>query len=155
MTVLALFFLIGIVAGLRSMTAPAAVSWAAHLEWINLHGSPLGWMSSRLTVAVFTLAALAELLADKLPNTPNRTSPGPLLGRIVLGGLAAAALAVSGGESLITGAVLGAVGAVIGAFGGYEIRRRLVIGLGTKDVVVAVVEDLIAIGLAWVVVSHA
>jgi uncharacterized membrane protein len=155
MTVLALCLLIGIVAGLRSMTAPAAVSWAAHLDWINLHRSPLEWMGSRVTVALFTLAALAELVADKLPRTPNRTSPGPLIARLVLGGLAAASLAVAGGESLVTGAVLGTVGAGIGAFGGYEIRRRLVTGFGLKDGMVAVIEDLVAIGLAWIVVSQA
>ena len=136
------------------MTAPAAVSWAACLGWINLHGSPLQWMGSRIAVAIFSVAAVAELVADKLPKTPNRTAPGPLIGRIVLGGLAGACLAISMSGSWLTGAVLGGIGAVIGAFAGYEARRRLVRGLGAKDAVVAVVEDLVAIGLAYMVVTR-
>jgi uncharacterized membrane protein len=145
---------IGFVAGLRSMTAPAAVSWAAYLGWIDLHRSPLQWMGSRIAVVLFTLAAVGELVADKLPRTPNRTAAGPLVGRIVLGGLAAAGLAVSVGESLLVGAVLGGVGAVLGAFIGYQIRRRAVQGLGGRDLPVALLEDLLAIVLAWLIVSR-
>lgn len=144
---------IGFVAGLRSMTAPAGVSWAACLGWIDLHGSPFQWIGSRIAVAVLSVAAVAELVADKLPRTPNRTAPGPLIGRIVLGGLAGASLAFSAAESWLMGALLGGIGAVIGAFGGYEIRRRLVRALGARDALVAVVEDLVAIGLAYLVVT--
>jgi uncharacterized membrane protein len=150
----ALALAIGFVAGLRSMTAPAAVSWAACLGWIDLHGSPLHWMGSRVAVAIFSAAAVAELVADKLPRTPSRTAPGPLIGRIVLGGLAGAGLAISATGSWLMGAVLGGIGAVIGAFAGYEIRRRLVRALGVKDAVVAVVEDLVAIGLAYMVITR-
>jgi uncharacterized membrane protein len=144
---------IGFVAGLRSMTAPAAVSWAACLGWIDLHASPLQWMGSRVAVAVFTLAAIAELVADKLPKTPRRTAAGPLVGRIVLGGLAGASLAVAAGDALIVGGLLGGLGAVIGAFAGYQVRRRLVIGLGARDPAVAIIEDLIAVGLAYSIVA--
>ncbi len=146
---------IGFVAGLRSMTAPAAVSWAACLGWINLHGSPLQWMGSRIAVAIFSVAAVVELGADKLPKTPSRTAPGPLIGRIVLGGLSGASLAIAANGSWLTGALLGGIGAVIGAFAGYEIRRRLVRALGVKDTVVALAEDLVAIGLAYLTVSRA
>ena len=144
---------IGFVAGLRSMTAPAAVSWAACLGWIDLHGSPLQWMGSKVGVAIFTLAAIAELVADKLPKTPRRTAPGPLVGRFVLGGLAGAGLAVAAGDALIVGGLLGGIGAVIGAFTGYQVRRRLVIGLGARDAAVAIVEDLVTIGLAYSIVA--
>jgi uncharacterized membrane protein len=150
----ALALAIGFVAGLRSMTAPAAVSWAACLGWIDLHGSPLQWMGSRIAVAIFSVAAVAELVADKLPKTPSRTAPGPLIARIVLGGLAGACLAISASGSWLMGAVLGGIGAVIGAFAGYEARRRLVRGLGVKDAVVAVAEDLVAIGLAYMVATR-
>jgi uncharacterized membrane protein len=146
---------IGIVAGLRSMTAPAAVSWAACLGWINLHGSPLQWMGSRIAVAIFSVAAVAELGADKLPKTLSRTAPGPLIGRIVLGGLSGASLAIAASGSWLTGALLGGIGAVIGAFAGYEIRRRLVRALAVKDTVVALAEDLVAIGLAYLIVGRA
>jgi uncharacterized membrane protein len=144
---------IGFVAGLRSLTAPAAVSWAAHLGWVHLQGSPLAFMGSTAAVAIFSILAVAEYVADKLPQTPSRTRPGPLMARIVMGGLSGAGLCISGGRLLLAGAVLGGIGGIIGAFSGYQFRRRLVSGLGVKDRVVAIVEDLIAIGLAYLIVS--
>ncbi|MEP7227326.1 MAG: DUF4126 family protein [Gemmatimonadales bacterium] len=98
---------IGFVAGLRSLMAPAAVSWATHLGWLDLQGSPLAFMGSTAAVAIFSILAVAELIADKLPTTPNRTKPGPLGARVVMGALAGACLTVSAGQSLLAGAVLG------------------------------------------------
>ena len=144
---------IGFVAGLRSLTAPAAVSWAAHLGWLDLQGSPLAFMGSMAAVAIFSILAAAELVADKLPTTPNRTTPGPLMARIVMGGLAGACLSVSAGRLFVAGMVLGGIGGVIGAFVGYEVRRRLAHGPKFKDVIIAILEDLIAIGLALSIVS--
>jgi uncharacterized membrane protein len=144
---------IGFVTGLRSLTAPAAVSWAAHLGWLDLSDSSLAFMGSTLTVVILSLAALAEYVADKLPKTPNRTKPGSLVGRVILGGLSAACLSVSAQQSWLAGAVGGGIGAVIGAFGGYEIRRRLVSGQKVKDIAVAIPEDLVAIVLAYLLVS--
>ena len=145
---------IGFVAGLRSLTAPAAVSWAACLGWLNLSGSPLAFLGSTAAVVIFSLLAVAEYVADKLPRTPSRTSAGPLMGRIVLGGLAGAGIGVAGGRGLLPGLVLGGLGGLIGAFAGYQARRRLVAGLGVKDTVIAVLEDLVAIGLAYLIVSR-
>jgi uncharacterized membrane protein len=149
-----LALIIGFVAGLRSMTAPAAVSWAAWYGWLDLQDSPLQFMGSWVAVVIFTLAALAEYVADKLPRTPSRTNAGPLIGRILLGGLSGAALSVASATSLLAGAVLGGLGAVIGAYAGYHARRRLVSGLGVKDLVIAVSEDVLAIGLAYLVVTR-
>src|ERR1700753_3526053 len=89
---LCLAFGIGIVAGLRSMPAPAAASGAARLGWIHLGGSHLAFMGSLVAVWTLSILALGELVNDKLPNTPSRTAPGPLAGRLVMGALAAATL---------------------------------------------------------------
>ncbi|HEV7366048.1 MAG TPA: hypothetical protein VGN76_09410 [Gemmatimonadales bacterium] len=145
---------IGIVAGLRSLTAPTAVSWAAHLGWLDLQDTRLGFMGSTLTVAILSLAALLEYVADLLPTTPRRTLPGPLVGRIVLGGFSGACLTVSAGQSWLMGAVAGAVGGLVGTFGGYEIRKRLVARLKVKDLFVAIPEDLVAILLAFLIVAR-
>jgi uncharacterized membrane protein len=145
---------IGVVAGLRLLTAPAAVSWAAHLGWLNLRSSPLAFMGSTAAVAIFSLLALGELIADKLPKTPRRTSLVPLLARILIGGLCGSSLCASAGQSLGIGIVLGGIGGVIGTFAGYEIRRRLVNNLRIKDIFVAICEDLIAIVLACFLVSR-
>jgi uncharacterized membrane protein len=89
------------VAGLRSLTAPAVVAWGAHLGWLNLHGSPLAFMGSTAAVTIFSLLALGELIADKLPMIPKRTAPGPLLARVVTGGLCGACLCAAVGNSLL------------------------------------------------------
>ncbi len=150
---LALAATIGIVAGLRSLTPPAVVSWAAHLGWLDLGGSPVSFMGSTAAVVLFTVFALAELVADKLPRTPSRTKAGSLLGRILMGGLSGACLSASAGASLFAGAGLGGIGAVVGTFTGYEVRRKLVRDLETKDLHVALAEDLVAVGLGLAVVA--
>ena len=145
---------IGIVAGLRSLLAPAVVAWAAHFDLLNLNGSPLAFMGSRTAVAIFSIFAIGELVADKLPKTPKRTAFGPLLARILLGGLSGACLFAAAGKSFPAGALLGGIGGVIGAFAGYEIRRRIVNNLHVKDIFVAICEDLVAVALAWLFVSR-
>jgi uncharacterized membrane protein len=150
--VFVLVFGIGIVAGLRSLTAPAVVAWGAHLSWLNLQGSPLAFMGSTTTVAILSVLAIGELVADKLPMIPKRTAPAPLLARIITGGLCGACLCAGAGKSLLAGTLLGGIGGVIGAFLGYGIRRRL--DLHIKDLVVAVCEDLVAVGLALFLVSR-
>jgi uncharacterized membrane protein len=145
---------IGIVAGLRSLLAPAVVAWAAHFDWLNLNGSPLAFMGSRTAVAIFSVLAIGELVADKLPKTSKRTAPGPLLARILTGGLCGACLWAAAGQSLLGGALMGGTGGVMGAFAGYEIRRRVVNNLHIKDTFVAPCEDLVAIALACFLVWH-
>jgi len=143
---------IGIVAGLRSLTAPAVVAWAAHLHWLNLNGSPLAFMASTAAVVIFSVLAFGELIADKLPSTQKRTAPAPLVARIITGGLCGACLCASTGQSLVVGALSGAIGGFIGAFLGYGVRRRL--DLHCKDFLVAICEDVIAVGLALFLISR-
>jgi uncharacterized membrane protein len=145
---------IGFVAGLRSLTAPAVVAWAAHLGWINLHGSPLAFMGTTWPVGIFTVLAVVELIADQLPNTPARTAAVGLSARIVTGALTGACLAVAGGATPWIGVLAGAVGAIAGAFGGYHARVGLDRALRVPDFVIAIPEDLVAIGLGLLLVSR-
>jgi uncharacterized membrane protein len=139
-------FLIGVVAGLRAMTAPAVASWAARLGWLNLQGTPLAWLGAAVTPWIFTLAAVGEIVNDKLPKTGSRKAPAPFLARIVMGALSGGAVGASGG-ALAAGLLLGALGAVAGTLGGYEVRSRLARAFG-RDLPAALVEDAIAIVLA-------
>jgi uncharacterized membrane protein len=152
--ILALAFGIGIIAGLRALTAPAVVSWAAHLRWINLEGTHLSFMSSTVAVAVFTLLAVGEIVNDKLPKTGARTAPPQLITRIVTGGFAAATLSAGAGGSVWVGAVLGGIGAVVGTFAGYQVRTRAVKLLHSPDFVIALLEDAVAIGGGFFLASR-
>lgn len=150
-----LAFALGITAGLRSMTPPAAVAWAAHFGWLSLDGTPLAFLGSPLARWILLAAMIGELVADKLPFTPNRTKPGPFVARIVSGALAGAALAGGTGSSLALGAVAGGLGGLAGTLAGFRARTSLVRSLGTPDYVVAVAEDLVAVGGAFLIASLA
>jgi uncharacterized membrane protein len=149
-----LIFAIGIVAGLRALTAPACVAWAAYLGWLHLHGTLLSFMSALVTVCIFSALALLELVVDQLPSTPSRTAPTGLIARILTGGLCGASLAVAGGQTLVLGALLGAAGGVAGAFGGYQVRTRLVKALKVRDLVIALAEDVLAIATGLFIVTR-
>jgi uncharacterized membrane protein len=151
MSVLILALLIGVVAGLRTMTAPAAISWAAHLGGLDLGGSPLAFLGYAWTPYILTLLAAAELVTDQLPSTPSRKVPVQFGARIVSGALCGAAIGIPGGQWL-GGLVAGAVGAVLGTLGGYELRSRLVAATGGRDLPIALLEDAIAIGGASLIV---
>jgi len=150
-----LAFLIGVVAGLRSMTPPAAVSWAARLGWLHLDNTPLAFLGFAATPYILSLFAIAELINDKLPKTPSRTTPVPFTARIVTGAFSGAAVGASSG-ALVGGLIAGAIGGVAGTLAGYEFRSRLVKATGGKDLPIALLEDAIAICAAfWIVVSRA
>jgi uncharacterized membrane protein len=150
MTIYVLALLIGVIAGLRSMTAPAAASCAATSGWLKVHGTPVGFLANEWTPYVITVLAIAEIIGDKLPRTPSRKTPGPFIGRIFTGALSGAAIGATGGDWMI-GAGLGAAGGVIGTLGGAEARRRLTIAFG-KDLPAALVEDFVAIAGAFAIV---
>ena len=141
--VLLLALLIGIVAGLRTMTAPAVVSWAAYLNWFDVGDGWLSFMGHWITPWVFTLLALVEFVADQHPSTPSRTVPMQFSARILAGALTGATLGASG-ATLIGGLLAGMVGAVIGTLGGRALRSRLAASFG-HDRPAAFVEDAVAV----------
>lgn len=143
--------LIGIVAGLRAMTAPAAVAWAAYLGWLPVAGTWASFMGHWIAVALFTLAALAELVTDQLPSTPSRKVPQQFGARLATGALAGATIGAGFGLT-VAGLVAGIIGAVIGTYGGAELRGRLAAAFG-KDLPAALIEDAVAIVAAWLIVS--
>jgi uncharacterized membrane protein len=147
-----LAFLIGVAAGLRAMTAPAAVCWAARLGWLKLQGTPLAFLGHAVTPWIFTIAAIGELINDKLPKTPSRKVPPQFIARVVMGALCGAALGATAG-ALAGGLILGAIGAVAGTLGGAEFRSRLARMAG-KDLPIALLEDAIAIALSFWVVTR-
>jgi uncharacterized membrane protein len=144
--ILALAVGIGFVAGLRALTAPAVATWAGHLHWINLQGTHLAFMGTVVAVAIFTLAAIGEIVNDKLPKTPARTALPSVIIRIVMGALAAATLGVGKGGSIEMCGLLGLIGAVAGTYGGYYVRTGLVKALHSPDFVIALLEDAVAVG---------
>ena len=150
---LLLAFLIGVFTGLRGLTPVAVTSWAAYLGWMKLDGL-LAYVGSLPAVVILTALALGELVADKLPKTPSRTAPPGLISRVLMGATTGACVAAAGGQSAAVGAGLGVAGAIVGTFGGYQARTRLVKALGVPDIYVALAEDLVAIAGSLLIVSR-
>ena len=144
-------FLIGVIAGLRTMTAPAAVSWAVKLGALKPRHAALAFLGSTFTLWVLTLLALAELVVDQLRTTSDRRAPVPFGARMASGAVSGAGIAASGG-SLAGGLVVGAAGALTGTLAGYAFRARLAATFG-RDRPAAFVEDAIAIGGALVILA--
>jgi uncharacterized membrane protein len=153
MSIYFLAFLIGVVAGLRALTPLAAVSWAARLGWLHLENTWLAFLGFAATPYIFSVLAIGELINDKLPKTPSRKAPPGFIARIVTGALCGAALGAAS-QSPLGAPVMGALGAVAGTLGGYEFRSRLVKAVGGKDLPIALLEDVIAIGGAFLIVSR-
>jgi uncharacterized membrane protein len=151
---LAIAFGIGVVAGLRSMMPFAVVAWAARLGWLDLRHTGAAFLGSLPALVVLSAAALAELVVDKLPRTPSRKSPGPFAARVVIGALAGATLGAAAQHSSLAGALAGALGGVAGTLGGYEARTRLVRALKAPDLVIALLEDALALGGGLFLVSR-
>jgi uncharacterized membrane protein len=128
------------------MLAPAIVSWAARMGLLYVGVTFLALMDSGLTAVVFTLFAVVELVADKLPKTPSRKQPLPFVARVLSGSLVGATVGATGGKILL-GILCGAIGAVVGTLGGAAARAKLAVAFG-RDYRAAILEDLFAIGIA-------
>lgn len=141
---------LGVVAGLRSMVAPAAVSWAARIGLLALFATPLAFLSFSATPFIFTLLAVGEIINDKRPLTPRRTIPVQLGGRLLSGAFVGAAIALPSGQWIV-GLIVGVVGALIGTYGGAAVRGRLAHAFG-RDLPAAAIEDVTAVLLSAVAV---
>lgn len=150
MTLYLAALLLGVIAGLRAMTAPTAASWAAALGVLRLGGTPMAFLGAAFTPWIFTAFAAVELVTDKLSITPSRKVPVQFGARVLMGALCGAAVGASAG-ALAQGAVLGAAGAVLGTFGGAAARGSLAGRLG-RDLPAALCEDLVAVGGAVLVI---
>jgi uncharacterized membrane protein len=141
--------LLGMMTGLRTMTPIAVLCWFAYFGPDGGH-LPLGgtwafWAGKLVTAIVFTVLALGEFAGDKLPKTPNRTAPGPLLARLFFGGLVGGIAATGMKGSAVEGILLGSLGALVGSFLGYQVRKHLVDWSGRPDWNMAVLEDATAV----------
>ena len=153
MHVLLAALLIGVIAGLRTFTAPAAVSWGAHIGKVPLAGTHLAWFGSLVTAYILTALALIEIVViDQLPTTPSRKTLQPFIARLVSGGFSGGAIGLSE-DSFWLGLLLGLIGAVIGTFGGAAFRAKLAAAFG-KDRPAAIIEDAIDIVGVFLIVAY-
>ncbi|OUJ71912.1 DUF4126 domain-containing protein [Hymenobacter crusticola] len=142
---------LGVLAGMRSMTAPALLSHSlANNPSKKLGKSRLRFLQSPTTATVLKVMAGGEMVGDKLPNAPDRTVPPVLGGRIVSGALVGAATYRAAGGKALQGALLGSAAAVAATYGALALRKYLGKATGLPDTVWGLTEDAttVASGLA-------
>lgn len=141
--------LLGVVTGSRSQLGLAVLAWAAPPDRHDPRA--LRVLRSRPARLALAAAAAGEVVADKLPATPSRTSPPSLGGRLAIGGLVGA-LAVGRADRRTTAlaAATGVLGAAAGSYAGAAYRQAATARTGTPDLPWALVEDAAAAGLAAV-----
>ena len=149
-----LFFALGFTNGLRTLTPVAVLCWGVFFGWYSLSHTPFVFLGNTASLAIFTVLALGEMVADKLPKTPARTTPVGVISRVLFAGASGAVLASVAGASIGLGIVAAIAGAVVGTYIGYYARRALTTKAGLPDLPVALVEDVIAVGGALLVVSR-
>lgn len=115
---------IGVLAGMRTMSAPATVSVRFARDGVRRDGpAALRALAAPLTARGLAAAAFGELVIDKLPFTPDRTEPLGLALRTLSGAACGAALATWRRESPVLGALLGGAAAVAAAYGFLALRK--------------------------------
>lgn len=145
---------LGVIAGMRSMGAPALVSdHLARSQPSALEQSPLRWLGTAKAANVTKFLAAGEIVGDKLPFTPSRLAPGPLFGRVLSGGLSGAALCVADGKRIEVGTVIGMAGAVAGAYGFYHLRRTLGQKWPVPEPALGAAEDVLAYSVGWLILK--
>ena len=142
---------LGVVTGMRSMTAIAALCWAVWLGLVPEHGWAT-WAAHLAAALIFTICALSEFVVDTLPKTPRRTELVPSLVRFVVGALVGATVAVAIDEPVAGGVIFGAVGAIIGTWGGFFVRMT-VARIFRRDLPAALLESASAIALAIIALA--
>lgn len=135
--------LLGAATGLRSQMGMAAVLLAVDDD--GRSGLPARLQSSAATRSAVT-AAVGELIADKMPRVGSRLAPGALAARLVLAGLASAALAKVEDRDVAVDVAVAVVAAAVAAKVGHDLRASLARRLPDRSVAVA--EDVVAIALA-------
>ena len=149
MPIYLLALLIGIIAGLRAMAAPAAVAWAVYFGGLDLSGTWLAFLGNVWVRWILSALALVELVTDQLPSTPSRKVPVQFGARILMGALSGAGIGAAGG-AWFGGLLAGVVGAVLGTLGGHAFRARLAAAFGS-DRPAAFVEDAVAVSGALII----
>jgi len=154
MSMIAPALVLGMIAGLRTLTAPAVLAWAAYGAWLPVAGTWAEFLAFAYTPWILSALALGELITDKLPQTPSRKVPIQFGARLVSGAFCGAILGELAGNALL-GGVAGLVGAVAGTLGGAGARTRLADVLG-NDRPAALIEDAVAIaGASLVLIAFA
>lgn len=140
---------LGILAGIRSNTAPAVASHILSYHPSGLlENSPLKLLQSHKVANTLKVLALSEFVGDKLPVAGDRIKPVSVAFRSLSGSLAGAAICKAEGSHPLAGTILGAVAAFGSTFGSFYLRKMIVKKTGIYDPIIGAIEDIVVVGAA-------
>lgn len=138
---------LGTLAGMRTLSAPVITTHIlSSRPSKKMNISPLKFMQSPTVAAVLKILSVTELIADKLPSTPNRIEPAGVAGRGLSGALAGASIYKAVGGKPLVGALIGGATAIAATYGSYYLRKNIVKANHIADPWIGAVEDALVIG---------
>ena len=140
---------LAVIAGVRSMAAPALLAQAIRCGDVGgLAGTPFAALGSGKTPDLLETLMIGEMIGDKTPFIPARTSAPAVFGRALSGALVGAALSVSGKRGVPSGALVGVLSALAGVYAIDRLRSGATQGLGVPDRLFGLLEDglVLAVG---------
>ncbi|HEY9533012.1 MAG TPA: DUF4126 family protein [Mucilaginibacter sp.] len=138
---------IGLLAGMRSASAPAITSYIlSHHKSKVLAKSGLNFMQTNIIANGLKYMAIAEFIGDKLPTAPNRIKPVAVTARCIAGALAGAGIFKASGGNTWLGALIGSSTAIASTFGSFFLRKATVKASGVVDPIIGALEDALVVG---------
>jgi len=146
--------LLATVAGMRTMAAPAIVSYMLSRNNNNLlRHTRYNVVQTKGFATFFKVAAIAEIAGDKNPLAPNRIEFGGVAARSLSGALVGSAIYKQNNRKPIVGALLGATVAVAATYACFYLRKTLKERYKIADPVLGAIEDCIAIATGIAAIS--
>lgn len=143
---------VGVLAGMRSISAPAVVTdYLAKRPDTVTAGAPLHYLSSPWVGRSLRALAAGEMVADKLPIVPERTSPPSAMARTLSGGLAGALLGMMYQHNALLTGLVGAAAATGTTYGMYRLRKQASEETAVPDAAWGILEDMLVLGVGYYV----
>lgn len=118
----------------------------------TLAGTQFDFLASETAAGLLSMAAVGEMVIDKMPFVPARISPLPLAGRMASGALVGAALSAERGEDVTRRAIRAALIAGAATFVLYFIRIAL--GKGFSTLLSGMLEDAVVLAYGWSLIER-
>ncbi|CAA9480544.1 MAG: hypothetical protein AVDCRST_MAG96-988 [uncultured Segetibacter sp.] len=133
---------LGVISGMRTT---AGLHYTRSLVCNSTTGRlPVRFLQKKTVTSGVGLLRLAELVADKLPNVPDRIAKGGPALRAGAGALCGAAIYHADGKKAMTGAIVGALAALASTYAFFHLRKAVCEKTKIRDSFIGAAEDALA-----------
>ena len=137
---------LGFISGMRTTFAPALTAhFFSKKPNAALAQSKLGFIQSPAAAIVTKLMAVAEIIGDKLPDTPDRTVAPQVMARVASGAFTGAVFSTANKDNVVKGILIGGATALAATFATFYARKYVSKNTFIKEPVTGAFEDAFAI----------